>query len=134
MIIDEATFLEHYGTKGMKWGVRKSDSLKGKALRQKRKENFNKAVGKERAFIEKLISDPKHSQAYVILQKSAAYNSPIIRKGETWTQRYMGEKGKLLQITTNAYIQRTAEQRAYQKEADLRKADRKQRRQERKGG
>jgi len=46
MIIDESTYLEHYGQKGMKWGVRKQKHLVNRAKRAQKAANFNKRMAK----------------------------------------------------------------------------------------
>ncbi len=117
MIIDEEVYLAHYGKKGMRWGVRKSGSLKTKkkplTAREKRVKNLKRkqAAGKAvsavvtaayvATFIGSVFSSPTTNKKYSDIKtptsktKSAADFVNERRDTEMYSLRRMYKEGKM---------------------------------------
>ncbi len=101
MIINERDYLEHFGVKGMKWGVRnervrsakseyKSARKAYKSAKQERKNAINKtyrSINKNSSFGEKLIynnATRKKAAKYVVDNNMSVAEATRKAKGNAW--------------------------------------------------
>lgn len=82
MIVDEDEFLEHYGKKGMKWGVRKSRGIldSNQAKRQKQADRLKRVGNKNSNLRDKGVAALTTGTHHVVLAGGARKGAA--RKGQ----------------------------------------------------
>lgn len=125
MYVDEQAYLEHYGVKGMRWGVRKDDRSIGQRVndyrakkekettkRQTKIENINKrydkkygAQGKKSSFVNdnyrdaRLLDKAKYSTGQRFAANMASYSLfALARRGGPANLARMGPYGRKLAL------------------------------------
>lgn len=89
MIIDDAAYIEHYGVKGMKWGVRKSTQAASK-------KKFD-------SFFESASKNPNS-----VLYVSTGDGRVAASRGEDWVKMHSGDDGKFTKYATDTLVRRAA--------------------------
>lgn len=105
MIIDESAYLQHYGVKGMKWGVRKKDSL---AVRGTKKKEVRETKASRKADAKALKKLDRQYKATIM-----AVRDPESRMA--LTERWVQERAKLDPKMKAQKVASDAERAAYKK-------------------
>ena len=90
MIVDSEAYLEHYGVKGMKWGVRKSTQTSAKK--------------KYDAFFESAKNNPTKVH-YV---QDPGSGRIVAAKGKDWVAMHTGMDGKFTKWSANTVVRRAS--------------------------
>lgn len=105
-------YLEHFGVKGMKWGVRKAANAERKANVTKAKELYKQSVAKadvawNREFAKVRKNNPNANYGELV---NKALNTPYVKKtqSEAYKARMAIKKAKKAPLSKNPKIKPTA--------------------------